>query len=155
MANFRTDRSNRNLWEGERDSRAVSLPSLVESGPLRGGKCRAAILYDVRKTYASARQRYEAHGTGREEGEREREKDNTERGVSAGVQIYAGATLMSAFVLFQRVYTLRIRSVVERNSDREISFRTFIHSRDSRIRISSYTFYYSAQRFVAMFTYLN
>lgn len=87
--------------------------------------------------------------------EREREKDNTERGVSAGVQIYAGATLMSAFVLFQHVYTLRIRSVVERNSDREISFRTFIHNRDSRIRISSYTFYYSAQRFVAMFTYLN
>lgn len=134
MANFRTDRSNGNLWEGERDSRAVSLPSLVESGPLRGGKCRAAILYDVRKTYASARQRYEAHGTGREEGEREREKDNTERGVSAGVQIYAGATLMSAFVLFQRVYTLRIRSVETNPTfDREISFRTFIHSRDSRI----------------------
>lgn len=87
---------------------------------------------------------------------REREKDNTERGVSAGVQIYAGATLMSAFVLFQRVYTLRIRSVETNPTfDREISFRTFIHSRDSRIRISSYTFYYSAQRFVAMFTYLN
>lgn len=140
--------------ERERDSRAVSLPSLVESGPLRGGKCRAAILYDVRKTYASARQRYEAHGTGREEGERK--KDNTERGVSAGVQIYAGATLMSAFVLFQRVYTMRIRSVETNPTfDREISFRTFIHNRDSRIRISSYTFYYSAQRFVAMFTYLN
>lgn len=60
-----------------RDSRAVSQPSLVESGPLGllrgGGKCRAAILYDVRKTYASARQRYEADGTGREEREREKE----------------------------------------------------------------------------------
>lgn len=29
-----------------------------------------------------------------EKRERERKRDNTERGVSAGVQIYAGATLM-------------------------------------------------------------
>lgn len=133
MANFRTDRSNGNLWEGERDSRAVSLPSLVESGPLRGGKCRAAILYDVRKTYASARQRYEAHGTGREERGREREGQHGARCIGRRTNL-CRATLMSAFVLFQRVYTLRIRSVETNPTfDREISFRTFIHSRDSRI----------------------
>lgn len=86
--------------------------------------------------------------------EREREGQHGARCIGRRTNL-CRATLMSAFVLFQRVYTLRIRSVVERNSDREISFRTFIHSRDSRIRISSYTFYYSAQRFVAMFTYLN
>lgn len=61
---------------------------------LRGGKCRAAILYDVRKTYASARQRLRG-GRNRK---REERGDNTERGVSGGVQIYAGATLMSAYV---------------------------------------------------------
>lgn len=68
---------------GERDSRTVSQPSLVESGPdtrpIARGKCRAAILYDVRKTYASARQRYESDGTGREEREIEREGQHEAR----------------------------------------------------------------------------
>lgn len=125
----------------------------------KAGHCAVENVEPRSYTMSGRLMRLRGNGTRRteqeEKREREREKDNTERGVSAGVQIYAGATLMSAFVLFQRVYTLRIRSVVERNSDREISFRTFIHSRDSRIRISSYTFYYSAQCFVAMFTYLN
>lgn len=125
----------------------------------KAGHCAVENVEPRSYTMSGRLMRLRGNGTRRTEQEEkregEREKDNTERGVSAGVQIYAGATLMSAFVLFQRVYTLRIRSVVERNSDREISFRTFIHSRDSRIRISSYTFYYSAQRFVAMFTYLN
>lgn len=124
----------------------------------KAGHCAVENVEPRSYTMSGRLMRLRGNGTRRtkqeEKREREREGQHGARCIGRRTNL-CRATLMSAFVLFQRVYTLRIRSVVERNSDREISFRTFIHSRDSRIRISSYTFYYSAQRFVAMFTYLN
>lgn len=59
----------------------------------------AAVENGLRSYTMSGRlMRLRGNGTRRteqeEERERERKRDNTERGVSAGVQIYAGATLM-------------------------------------------------------------
>lgn len=125
----------------------------------KAGHCAVENVEPRSYTMSGRLMRLRGNGTRRtkqeEKREREREGQHGARCIGRRTNL-CRATLMSAFVLFQRVYTLRIRSVETNPTfDREISFRTFIHSRDSRIRISSYTFYYSAQRFVAMFTYLN
>lgn len=85
-----------------RDSRAVSQPSLVESGPgtatrpiarrwKMSGCDPIRCPEDLCVCAATVRG---GRNRKRRERERERTRDNTERGVSAGVQIYAGATLM-------------------------------------------------------------